>query len=282
MLKQRIITAVILALLFLGGLFSLSISGFALAIAVVVMIAGWEWANMAGFKAQWQRVLYALFVGGVVMVSGYYTEFLQLGRFEAGGLQREPVRTLLLVACTWWAVALLWVQGYPASAVLWARGFLKALMGLLVLVPTWLALVFLREEPQGQWLILLVVMIVACADIGAYFTGKAFGKRKLAIHVSPGKSWEGFWGGFACCVLLALAIGFGMNAGGWMMLAIIAPAALASVLGDLLESMIKRQRGIKDSSQLLPGHGGILDRVDSITAAAPVFALAVLLTGWQA
>ncbi len=282
MLKQRIITAVILALLFLGALFSLSIDGFALAIGLVVMVAGWEWANMAGFKAQWQRVLYALFVGAAVVSSGHYTEFLALDRLEVGTLQLESVRTLLLVACIWWAVALLWVQGYPSSAVLWGHRIIKALMGLLVLIPTWLALVFLRDEPQGQWLIILVMLVVACADIGAYFTGKAFGKRKLAIHVSPGKSWEGFWGGFVCCVLLALLIGFGLKAGGWIMLAIIAPAGLASVLGDLLESMIKRQRGIKDSSQLLPGHGGVLDRVDSITAAAPVFALAILLTGWQA
>lgn len=282
MLKQRIITAVILALLFLGGLFSLSEGGFALAIALVVMIAAWEWANMAGYSAQWQRVLYALFVGGVLAASAHYTEFLLFDGFEVGSLQLERVRTLLIAACTWWAVALLWVQGYPASAVLWGRKLLKALMGLLVLVPTWLAFVFLREEPQGQWLIILVILVVACADIGAYFTGKAFGKRKLAIQVSPGKSWEGFWGGFTCCILLALVIGFGFNVGGWLMLAIIAPAALASVLGDLLESMVKRQRGIKDSSQLLPGHGGVLDRVDSITAAAPVLALAILLTGWQA
>ena len=276
MLKQRIITAVILALLFLGGLFSLSVANLALAIGLVVMVAGWEWANMAGFKAVWQRLLYAALVGGALVAAGYFTEFVQ-----AGELSLEPTRTLLLVSCTWWAIALLWVQGYPASAVLWSNRVLKAVMGLLVLVPTWLALVFLRGEPQGQWLILLVVLVVACADIGAYFSGKTFGKRKLAPNVSPGKSWEGFWGGFACCILLALVVGFGFG-GGWMMLAIIAPAGLASVLGDLLESMVKRQRGIKDSGQLLPGHGGVLDRVDSITAAAPVFALAILLTGWQA
>jgi len=275
-LKQRIITAIILGLVFLGVLFSLDAAGFATAVALVVMIAGWEWANMAGFKAQWQRVAYGLFVGLVLLASGYYTQFVQTGTLEL-----EPTRTILLVACTWWAVALLWVQGYPASAVLWAHRLLKGVMGLLVLVPTWLALVFLRGESQGQWLILLVVLVVASADIGAYFSGKAFGRRKLAPQVSPGKSWEGFWGGFTCCILLALVVGFNFG-GGWMMLAIIAPAGLASVLGDLLESMVKRQRGIKDSSQLLPGHGGVLDRVDSITAAAPVFALAVLLTGWQA
>lgn len=275
MLKQRVITAVVLAVLFLGGLFFLSVTGFALAIGVVVMLAGWEWANLSGLTAQWQRLLYAAVVGGSVALAAWYTGFL-----PAGELQTGPLQVLLLAACTWWAVALLWVQGYPSSALLWGHSIIKMLMGFLVLVPTWLALVFLRDQPAGEWLILLVMVMVACADIGAYFTGKAFGRRKLAPAVSPGKSWEGFWGGFACCLLLAVIVGcvFG---GGWLTLAIIAPASLASVLGDLLESMVKRQRGIKDSSQLLPGHGGILDRVDSITAAAPVFALAVLLTGWQ-
>lgn len=275
MLKQRIITAVILALVFLTALFALSGTYFALAIAAVVLVAGWEWANMVGLKSQWQRVAYALCVGLGILAAACYTDFI-----SAGHLLDEPLRNLLLVACTWWAVALLWVQGYPTSAVLWSHPLVKALMGLLVLVPTWLALVFLRSEANGQWLILLVVLVVVCADIGAYFTGKAFGRRKLAPAVSPGKSWEGFWGGFACCLLLSLVVGFTFG-GGWIMLAIIAPAGLASVLGDLLESMVKRQRGIKDSSQLLPGHGGVLDRVDSITAAAPVFALAVVLTGWQ-
>lgn len=275
MLKQRVITAVVLAVLFLGGLFFLSVTGFALAIGVVVMLAGWEWANLSGLTAQWQRLLYAAVVGGSVALAAWYTGFL-----PAGELQTGPLQVLLLAACTWWAVALLWVQGYPSSALLWGHSIIKMLMGFLVLVPTWLALVFLRDQPAGEWLILLVMVMVACADIGAYFTGKAFGRRKLAPAVSPGKSWEGFWGGFACCLLLAGIVGYAFG-GGWLTLAIIAPASLASVLGDLLESMVKRQRGVKDSSQLLPGHGGILDRVDSITAAAPVFALAVLLTGWQ-
>lgn len=275
MLKQRVITAIGLALLFLGALFFLSVTGFALAIAAVVLLASWEWANMAGLQAQWQRLLYVLGAAVMIALAGWYTQFL-----PSGILNEAPARTLLLVACTWWAVALLWVQGYPSSSVLWAHPVVKILMGILVLVPTWLALVFLRGEPQGEWLILLVVLVVVCADIGAYFSGKTFGKRKLAPAVSPGKSWEGFWGGFICCLLLALAVGFGIG-GGWILLAIIAPTALASVLGDLLESMVKRQRGLKDSGQLLPGHGGILDRVDSITAAAPVFALAVLLSGWR-
>lgn len=273
MLKQRVITAIGLALLFLGVLFYLSVIGFAIAIAVVVLLASWEWANMAGLKAQGQRLLYVLGVGVAMALTGWYVDF-----WAGDVLDGSSVRTVLLVACTWWAVALLWVQGYPSSSVLWAHPLVKIVMGLLVLVPTWLSLVFLRGEPSGEWLILLVVLVVVCADIGAYFSGKTFGKRKLAPEVSPGKSWEGFWGGFICCLLLALVVGFTFG-GGWLLLAVIAPTALASVLGDLLESMVKRQRGLKDSSQLLPGHGGILDRVDSITAAAPVFSLAILLSG---
>lgn len=275
MLKQRIITALILAAVFLGVLFGLSVIGFASAMAVVVLMAGWEWANLAGLKAQWQRLAYSAVIGGGLVLAGWYAGFM-----PSAELQSEALGTLLLAACTWWAVALLWVQGYPSSAVLWGHPLVKMLMGLLVLIPAWLALVFLRGQPAGEWLIVLLIAMVACADIGAYVTGRAFGRRKLAPEVSPGKSWEGFWGGFATCLLLALVVGYTFG-GGWLALAIIAPASLASVLGDLLESMVKRQRGVKDSSQLLPGHGGILDRVDSVTAAAPVFALAVLLTGWQ-
>lgn len=275
MLKQRIITAVIMALLLIGVLFFAPENVFAGVITLVVAVAGWEWANMAGLLPQWQRILYA---AGVVLVSlggACYGGF-----FSDHGWSREALRELFGMACLWWAVALLWVQSYPASAALWGRRWTRALMGLLVLAPTWLAFVFLRAETQGAWLILLLVAIVAAADIGAYFVGKTFGRRKLARHVSPGKSWEGFWGGFATCLLLASGLAYGLGAG-YVLVAIVAPVALASVLGDLMASMLKRERGIKDSSQLLPGHGGFMDRVDSLTAAAPVFALALILSDWS-
>ncbi len=275
MLKQRVLTAIVLALLLLAGLFSLSLEALALALAVVVLLAAWEWANILGLAARWQKATYLLLVAAGLLACSGYTGF-----WQTSVMAEDSVRNLLLVACTWWALALLWVQGYPASVVLWSHPAIKAIMGLLVFLPTWLSLVYLRSLAAGEWLILLVLLMVACADIGAYFTGRAFGRRKLAPAVSPGKSWEGMWGGFVCCLLLGLVVGL-VSGTGWLPLAIIAPASLASVLGDLLESMVKRQRGIKDSGQLLPGHGGLLDRVDSITAAAPVFALAVLLTGWR-
>ncbi len=273
MLKQRVITAVVLAIFCLGLLFLLPAQAFVFVIASLVAVAGWEWSNLAGFGLWWQRLLYSAFILLGILVIGLLSQI-------TSDVDKTVVRSALLVAGTWWAVALLWVQGYPTSAALWGYSWVKAIMGLLVLVPTWLALSFLRFEPAGAWLIVLVVVAVASADIGAYFTGRKFGRRKLAPEVSPGKSWEGFWGGFVCCILLALLVGYGF-AGGSMMLVLLVPAALASVLGDLLESMVKRQRGVKDSGALLPGHGGILDRVDSITAAAPIFALALILSGWQ-
>ena len=155
-------------------------------------------------------------------------------------------------------------------------------MGLLVLVPTAVACIYIRIQPQGAWLILMVVAVVACADIGAYFSGRAFGKHKLAPAVSPGKSWEGFWGGLGCSMLLALVVAHATNGDNWwILLALVIPTSLASVLGDLVESMIKRHRGLKDSSHILPGHGGLMDRLDSLTAAAPVFALGLMLSGWR-
>ncbi len=283
MLKQRIITAVILAILVLAALFYCSVGEFSLLVALVITLAGWEWANMCSFKSRMLRVAYSLVVLVAVAWCARFTGFMSGGLDSlslVGSFDKEATRQVLLVACVWWGMALLWVQTYPLSAVIWGHRWLRALMGLLVLVPTWLGVSMLRAEPSGEYLILFVVMVVACADIGAYFTGKAFGKRKLAAAVSPGKSWEGFWGGLTCTLLLAAGVGayVGQPA---VLIAMVVPTALASVLGDLLESMVKRHRGIKDSSNLLPGHGGILDRIDSLTAAAPVFAMAVIAAQWS-
>ncbi|MCV6625859.1 MAG: phosphatidate cytidylyltransferase [Cellvibrionaceae bacterium] len=274
MLKQRVITAVILALVFLAALFKLPLPLFSAFVAMVVLIGAWEWANLSGLPKAWQRAAYVGLIAALLALVAYSTHL-----FDDHSVNIS--KAILMVGCLWWAIALLWVQGYPGSAAHWGSRWFKVLMGVAVLVPTWLAFSFLRGQPSGAWLILIVVLIVACADIGAYFSGKALGKRKLAPAVSPGKSWEGFWGGVASCVALALVVAYLADVSVWATLLLIVPAGLASVLGDLLESMVKRQRGIKDSSALLPGHGGVLDRVDSLTAAAPVFALALSVTGWS-
>jgi len=276
MLKQRIITAILLALVFLAALFYLPLPLFAMFVATFVLIASWEWSNLAGFGSKRQRTVYVLVSSLVLLYIAYFCGFTSMGAVDEG-----HVRTLLLGGVLWWAVALLWVQGYPSSALLWGRPFVRVLMGFLILGPTFLGLTYLRTLESGPWLILMVIAICALADIGGYFAGRQFGRNKLAANVSPGKTWEGFWGGFSLNCVLALTLSYFGGYSLLLLLAIIVPTSLASVLGDLVESMVKRHRRIKDSSQLLPGHGGVLDRVDSITAATPVFALALLLSGWR-
>lgn len=276
MLKQRVITALVLAIIFIVALFGLPAGYFSFFVGAIVLIGAWEWACLAGFPARWQRALYALFILVVLLLASFYLEF----EGEASpNLDADAIRELLIAGCIWWAIALLLVQGYPSSALLWGHKILRLLMGLLVLIPTWVALVYVRQQEAGAWLVLLLMLIVAMADSGGYFAGKRFGKHKLASAVSPGKTWEGFAGGFIANCVLALILSLTLELSLLLMLVIVVPTSLVSVLGDLLESMLKRHAGIKDSGTILPGHGGILDRVDGVTAAAPVFALALLASG---
>ena len=191
------------------------------------------------------------------------------------------IRYLLVISVSWWGLSLLWLQSYPASSVLWGKRWVLALAGWLILIPAWAAMLYLHGLNNGNWLILLVVSIVITADIGAYFSGRILGKNKLAPIISPGKAWEGFYGGLIATTLLALSIAWILNFSQWIQLVIvILLVALASIVGDLVESMAKRNRGIKDSGSILPGHGGFLDRLDSLTAAVPVFALAIISSDW--
>lgn len=272
MLKQRIITACAL-LLVLGGAVALaSPAQFALLSALIVLLAGWEWGGLVVPGVRAVRALYVLVLGLLMAAWQWLLP-------DVPDLFR--LREVLGIAGLFWALALLWVLAYPASARVWGYAPVLALMGGLVLLPCWLALVWLREA-YGLGLLLYLAALVSTADIGAYFAGRAFGRRKLAPAVSPGKSWAGFWGGLLAVSLLAgLAVWQGWFAShtAWQLWLASMLAALASVLGDLLESMVKRFRGIKDSGRILPGHGGVLDRLDSLTAAAPVFALLWLLWG---
>ena len=276
MLKQRVITALVLAGILVGSMVFLDTPGLAMVFGLVVLISAWEWSDLAGYRAIWSRLAYVI-LSGVSMTVLYV--FCQLGTTPI----IENVQPVLGLACLWWAIALLWVRGYPSSAGLWGSRPMLSLMGGLVLLPAWLAVVFLLSYEQGGLLLLFMVILVASADIGAYFSGRRWGRHKLARDVSPGKSWEGFWGGVFACGLLALLVHSVLQPaqlGLVGILAVVLSSALASVLGDLLESMVKRHRGVKDSGVLLPGHGGFLDRIDGHTAAAPVFALALILGGW--
>ena len=268
MLKQRIITAAILLPIALIGFFLLEGLAFALFIGVVVSLGAWEWARMAGYTAQPARVAYAVLVA--VLLAALY------------GLP-TLAPWLLAISVFWWLTAIVLVLTYPDSQRHWRGRTGSLIMGLLILLPAWQALVVLKQWPQGNWLIVAVMVLVWVADIGAYFSGRRFGRRKLAPQVSPGKSWEGLLGGLLASLLVTLGVGLYR---GWsareLVLALLGASVvvLISVVGDLTESMFKRSAGIKDSSQLLPGHGGVMDRIDSLTAAVPVFAVLLWLAGW--
>ena len=182
MLKQRIVTAFFIAAVFLSALVFLSPYHFSLVTLVVVTYAAWEWSDLSGISGA-PRLIYALSVLALLLGSGWY-----LGLLSSGTVDLDVSKTLMLWLTPWWAVALLWVQGYPSSAVLWGNRWVRGVIGYLVLVPAWLALVILIHASQGGWLILIVVLVVALADIGAYFSGRLFGRHKLAANVSPKKT----------------------------------------------------------------------------------------------
>lgn len=272
-LKTRIITALILAPIAIGGIFFLPPLGFALFTGAIITIGAWEWANMSGMTSQLARVVYAAVTAAVMY-----------------GLLNVSAVAVLWLAVIWWFICFLMVRSYPAGSERWGGLPVRAVMGLLVLVPAWVGLNHLRtgsfqfgDVANNLLVILFVFCVVWVADIGAYFAGRAFGKAKLAPRVSPGKSWAGVWGGLVAVAVFAIIVSQLASApmDQTLMLVIASLATgLVSVLGDLLESMLKRFRGIKDSSQLLPGHGGIMDRIDSLTAAIPVFALIITQLGW--
>lgn len=277
MTKLRVITALVLAPLMIFGIFFLPLKPFAVFIAAIATLGAWEWANIAGYTRNWSRVLYA----AVMFVCLYLTaRFLKVNE--------EYLIYFLAVGTLWWVVAFALVKQYPGGTELWHARPIRALLGLCVLVPMWVGFMHLKQQPHSSLLIVYLMLIIWGADTGAYFAGRKWGKAKLAPNVSPGKSWAGFWGGFATTLAVSAAFLGYINAeiqtvdtGFAVSLVLITViTAVISVLGDLVESMMKRHRGIKDSSQLLPGHGGVLDRIDSMAAAVPVFAFCMLVFNW--
>lgn len=282
MLKQRVLSAIVMVALVLVALFLLGPLPFTLALGAVIVLGMWEWAQFVGIKRSVSRALVAFVSFALLLIPIIAaTNTIQAARF----LTNETT-PLLFISCIWWLVAFFLVVSYPKSATVWANSVsAKFIFGLCTLIPFFIGTLALRfyqyhfNEYQGLYLLLYVFLLVWGADIGAYFVGRAIGKHKLAPKVSPGKSWEGAIGGVIFSGLIAVLFlhfapegVFGRELPLVPFVVLSAITVAVSILGDLAESMFKRQTGIKDSSNLIPGHGGILDRIDSLTAAVPVFA----------
>jgi phosphatidate cytidylyltransferase len=239
----------------------------------MVLVAGWEWSNLMKVTSVSGKTLFLS-----LLVLSQATVGVWLGLFDSFDHQRA--QQISLVAVALWAIIFLWVQGYPSSAILWSSRYILGALGILVLTFTWVAAAAILHNVSGQWLLLLAIVIVVLADVGGYFVGTLAGKHKLAPLVSPSKTWEGFAGGLLLQFVLIAGLLWALPdiATPTSLLLLVVPVALYSVLGDLFESMVKRHSGVKDSSQLLPGHGGVLDRIDGIMAALPLFSLLLSLT----
>ena len=270
MLKHRIITALIMAILFVGVLF-MPAPQMVFIFSLVVVVAAWEWAQLAGFSGQ-QKFVYALAVGLLLLLLAATVNF------DADN--SEWLTQTLGSATTLWAILLCWVITYPTSAAIWGSQWARSLLGLIILSAIWLAMAFLGFAKQGPLLILYIIAVVAFTDIGAYFSGLTFGKHKFAPAVSPKKTWEGFFGGIIAAGVMSYLVAtyYGLlNMSVAHAVALSLVCAASSALGDLTISMLKRHAGVKDSSNLLPGHGGFLDRIDGMLAAMPMFAFGLLM-----
>lgn len=264
MLKQRIITAAILIPLVLAFLFLASAPAFAIVTGLIALGGAWEWSNLMTIKSTLWRFMYVLLIA-----AGFAATLI------------IPVQIVLLIAFIWWLIGAVLVLFYPYGSPVWGKGFLlRGIMGIFVLVPCWAALNFIFTQPNGSYTILFLFILIWGADSAAYFVGRAWGKHKLARYVSPGKTVEGLYGAlffsaFIAVILLAISRA---PTHAWFAGVVLALATVIfSIVGDLFESMLKRQANIKDSGNILPGHGGLLDRIDSLTAAAPIFAFEALL-----
>jgi len=275
MLGTRIATALVLVAVVLAALFLLSPWGWGAVTLAGIAVAATEWASLVGYG----RPAWLLFVAGALLI-GLNLLFSPLAGFDAGWPDGVVLAVCGPATVFWMLIAPAWLRGQwrPRSPLL------LAIVGWLVLIAAWVAVVELQA--RSAWLALAAMAIVWIADIAAYFAGRAFGRHKLAPAISPGKTWEGVAGALVAVAMYAIAlVPFARRAGypgevtalgvaAWLLLALL--LALLSVAGDLFESLQKRHAGVKDSGTLLPGHGGVLDRIDALLAALPLAALAAI------
>lgn len=269
MLLTRLLTALILLPLVVGGILFLPTIAVAAVAAAVLLIGAWEWGLLLRFSGVAARLAYAAAVA-IALACAFWS---------AG--DARLVAGLFAAAVLWWLAAVIWIGAFPRywEATLGHR-WVAALLGMLILTAALLALIRVHSREQGAVLLLLLFVLIWVADTGAYFAGRIRGRHKLARRVSPGKTWEGAMGGIVLATAAAAAGGYwlgytGAALAGWFVLG--AAVATISIVGDLTISMFKRSAGVKDSGNIFPGHGGVLDRLDSLLAAAPVYAVGLIV-----
>lgn len=263
MLKYRLLTAIILIPVFIYLILTLPPIGFFVLTTVFIVLGALEWSGFMGLKQFPKNLLYPLCV--ILALIGVFF---------------VPVTYIMLSGLVFWLMALLLVILYPKWSACWGKSkVVRGLMGIFVLIPCLVAINYIRNLTTGPYILLYLLVLIWGADSGAYVVGRLFGKHPLAPKVSPGKTWQGFLGAMVTTLLIVF---FALNIfktpyylwSGVLLLSLV--TVLFSILGDLFESMLKRNANLKDSGKLLPGHGGILDRIDSLTAAAPLFALGTI------
>jgi len=263
-LRKRIIAASILAAALLIIVLCLPPLVTEVVLTALVLTGAWEWSAFLRLQSFVSRAVYVGVIAALLPTAWALTD------------NPQSLNAFLTVVVIWWIVALCWIMFAPRRVARWSA----ALAGALALVPAWLGLVrLLRDVAQGAEWVLFALILVWVADIGAYFFGRRFGRLRLAPEVSPGKTWEGVIGGVAASAIVAVlgSVWFHVPMGAFLLLCVAAVSF--SVVGDLTESLLKRFAGVKDSGTLFPGHGGVMDRIDSVTGAVPVLFFGLTLLG---
>lgn len=273
MLKTRVVTAVLMLAAFLPSLFVLSQRHWALLSAFIAGVAAWEWGGLNRLGKE-GRLIYGVFVAALCCAIAFFLPWVVETELPVVAADKIILLAYAVAGCFWVVLVPLWLRQKWRLGSPWLGG----LVGIVVILPAWLAIVQLRIP--GPAVLLAVLVAVWIADVGAYFSGKTFGRHKLAPSISPGKTWEGAVGAGISVLIYGTIMRqvFGIDS---VPLALWLPGLLAltavSVIGDLFESLLKRQAGLKDSSNILPGHGGVLDRIDSLTSTLPAVALLWLI-----
>ncbi len=268
MLKNRIITAAILVPIVITFIFMVNTLWFSVLFSVFVAIGAWEWAGLCKLNKT-GKYLYGLII--VLMLAGIYCLD-----------NRSLYNSIILCGVIFWTIAIVQIVAYQKQYNFLPKTSSLLFVGMLLLIPMWSGLIKLKSIDNGASLIMLLMLLIWGADTAAYFAGKKWGRRKLASRVSPGKTWEGTIAGIGSSIVIAVCYVLIADKNlddGVLFVSLSIATVVASVFGDLMESMVKREAGQKDSGSILPGHGGVMDRIDSLTAASPVFVTGVVYLG---